>query len=75
MGEELNGEGLKGEEEKRRGEEVKGVKGSRGSGVKGRRCEEVTGTVVKGRMGEIVKEGNSEGDKSIRCGGVKWSIN
>ncbi len=42
--------------------------------MKGRRCEEVTGTVVKGSMGEIVKEGNSEGDKSIRCEGVKWSI-
>jgi hypothetical protein len=35
--------------------------------LKGRRCEEVTGTVVKGMMGEIVKEGKSEGDKSIRC--------
>jgi hypothetical protein len=29
--------------------------------------------VVKGRMGEIVKERNSEGDKSTRCEGVKWS--
>jgi hypothetical protein len=39
--------------------------------VKGRRGEEVTGTVVLGRMGEIVKEVNSEGDKSILCVGVK----
>jgi hypothetical protein len=39
--------------------------------VKGRRGEEVTGTVVKGRMGEIVKEVNCEGDKSIPCEGVK----
>jgi hypothetical protein len=39
--------------------------------VKGRRGEEVTGTMVKGRRGEIVKEGKGEGDKSIRCEEVK----
>ncbi len=40
--------------------------------MKGRRDEEVTGTIVKGSRGEIVKEGKVEGGKSISCEEVKW---